>query len=87
MPRQGRDEEANQYRERIEAIEEILSEYDRQEQERVAGLRKSHAEVDWRNPSEAMRQVGTVCSYRSPCLILVAKQCNRGRTTYAEGRG
>ena len=56
--KQGREEEASQYRERIEAIEEILSEFDRQEQERVAGLRKSHAEVNWRNPSEAMRKVG-----------------------------
>eukprot|EP00903_Cladosiphon_okamuranus_P009864 g9371.t3 len=53
---EGREEEANQYRERVAAIEEILSEYDRQERERVAGLKKAHAEVDWRNPSEAMRE-------------------------------
>lgn len=55
---QGREEEADKYRERVEAIEGILSEYDKQEQERVAGLRQSHAGVDWRSPSEAMRKVG-----------------------------
>lgn len=55
--KQGREEEANKYRERVEAIEEILLEHDRQEQERAAGLRKSYAEVDWRNPSESMRKV------------------------------
>lgn len=58
QPKQGREEEADQYRERVEAIEAILSEYDRQEQERVAGVRKPHADVDWRNPSDAMRKVG-----------------------------
>ncbi|CAM9330282.1 unnamed protein product, partial [Ectocarpus fasciculatus] len=51
---EGLDEEAEQYRERFAAIEELLSEHDRQQQERPAGHERTHIEMDWRNPSEAM---------------------------------
>eukprot|EP00752_Nemacystus_decipiens_P006531 g5882.t1 len=59
---EGREEEANNFRERVEAIEEVLAEHDRQEKERVAGL-KNYAQVDWRNPSEAMRKKATEEEY------------------------
>lgn len=70
--KQGREEEAGQYRERVEAIEEILAEHDRQAQERAAeAWRDNPCGADWRNPSEPMRKVSWVAEGgRSSCQTL-----------------
>lgn len=62
--KQGREEDADSYRERVAAIEEILSEHDReQEERRAAGQTKNASDdgLDWRNPSDAMRKVWWAC--------------------------
>lgn len=54
---QGREEDGDRYRERVAAIEEVLSEHDKKQEEIKAVRKHPYKGMDWRNPSDAMRKV------------------------------
>lgn len=60
---QGKEEWAECYRQRVAAIEKVLSDHDSEQQNPAAWPDGALPKMDWRNPSEAMRKVGYDASF------------------------
>lgn len=55
--KQDREEDGDKYRERVAAIQEVLSEHDKKQKETKAMKNRGQKGMDWRSPTDAMRKV------------------------------